>query len=195
MPERTVLIVDDDARVRANLSRWLSDASWRVQTTDRCDRAQIVARTFVPACLVSEQKLDDGSGFELFTRLRAVNPALKAIMVTGHASVAGAVHAVRIGFEDYLAKPIEPRRVAARLDQQSTARPVGPSPDTTDDVFGHGGQRPSLARVEWEHINAILYSCDGNISEAARVLGLHRRSLQRKLRRQPRVVEAAAPRP
>ena len=178
-PARTVLVVDDDARGRAQLKQCLSAASWRVQMAERCGQAQLLAETFVPAYLVAEQKPIDGSEFELFARLRAINPGLKAIMVTRHASVASAVHAVRTGFEDYLAKPVDPQRLAERLNQQ-----CAPTRDTTNDVFAHVGKRPSLAHVEWEHIHATLYGCDGNISEAARVLGLHRRSLQRKLRRQ-----------
>jgi two-component system response regulator RegA len=176
--ERAVLVVDDDAHERALLVQSLSAASWRVLTADRCGQAQLIAQTFVPAYLVAEQRLADGSGFELFARLRAIHPALKAIMVTRHASVASAVHAVRNGFEDYLAKPVEPRRIAERLDQQRA-----PTRDARNDAFEHVGKLPSLAHVEWEHIHATLCGCDGNISEAARLLGLHRRSLQRKLRR------------
>ena len=177
-PDRSVLVVDDDAHARAALSQYLSEASWHVQTAERCGQAQLIAQTFAPAYLVAEQKLADGLGFELFSWLRAINPALKAIMVTRHASVASAVHAVRNGFKDYLAKPVEPRRIAERLDQQRA-----PARGARNDVFEHVRKLPSLAHVEWEHIHAMLYGCDGNISETARVLGLHRRSLQRKLRR------------
>ncbi|HEX4406189.1 MAG TPA: response regulator, partial [Polyangia bacterium] len=187
-PERRVLVVDDEPRARALLVQCLSAASWRVQTADRCGQAQLIAQTFVPAFLVAEQRLADGTGFELFTRLRAINPALKAIMVTRHASIASAVDAVRNGFEDYLAKPVEPQRVAERLDQRATR-------DERTDVFEHVGKLPSLAHVEWEHINATLYGCDGNVSEAARLLGLHRRSLQRKLRRHEPAVGSNPARP
>jgi len=136
----------------------------------------------VPDYLIVEQKVCDGSGFDLLLRLKALNPAVKAIVLTRYPSIAAAVHAIRLGFQDYLAKPIEPRRVAALLGAGATPA-IGTNEVVANDVFDADDEPASLARVEWEHIHAVLLDCRGNISEAARVLGLHRRSLQRKLRR------------
>jgi ActR/RegA family two-component response regulator len=166
--ERSVLIVDDDVGARAALAQCLRDALWRVRTADHHAQAESLARALIPDCLVSEQKVDDGSGFELFARLRKLNPALRAIILTRHPSIAAAVHAIRIGFQDYLIKPIEPRRVAARLEQAATPA-VGARGGAVGDAFA-AAEPASLARVEWQYINSVLFGCDGNVSEAARVL-------------------------
>jgi two-component system response regulator RegA len=133
-----------------------------------------------PDYLIVEQKLGDGTGFDLLSKVRALNPEVAAIVLTRYPSVAAAVHAIRMGFQDYLAKPIEARRIAALF---GAGPPLGSAQSAANDVFECEEEPASLARVEWEHIHTVLLDCHGNISEAARVLGLHRRSLQRKLRR------------
>jgi two-component system response regulator RegA len=179
---RSILIVDDDPCVRETLAQWFREARWSVRTAERCVQAVALAGMAVPDYLVVEQKVCDGSGFDLLLRLKALNPAVKAIVLTRYPSIAAAVHAIRMGFQDYLAKPIEPRRVAALLGAGTTPA-IGTNEAVANDVFDADDEPASLARVEWEHIHAVLLDCRGNISEAARVLGLHRRSLQRKLRR------------
>lgn len=164
------------------MAQWFREARWSVRTAERCVQAVALAGMVIPECLIVEQKLCDGSGFDVLLRLKTLNPALKAIVLTRYPSIAAAVHAIRIGFQDYLSKPIEPRRVAALLGASITPA-VGTADDAANDVFEADEEPASLARVEWEHIHAVLLDCRGNISEAARVLGLHRRSLQRKLRR------------
>jgi two-component system response regulator RegA len=185
----SILIVDDDACVRASLAQWFRDARWSVRTAERCVQAAAMAGLSAPSYLIVEQKLADGTGFDLLAKVRAVNPAVAAVVLTRYPSVAAAVHAIRMGFQDYLAKPIEPRRIAALF---------GAAPDfsrregAANDVFEADDEPASLARVEWEHIHTVLLDCGGNISEAARVLGLHRRSLQRKLRRVGPPLETAS---
>jgi two-component system, response regulator RegA len=188
---RSVLIVDDDPCVRETLALWFRDANWSVRTAERCVQAVALAGMVIPDYLIVEQKLGDGSGFDLLLRLRALNPGLKAIILTRYPSIAAAVHAIRMGFQDYLAKPIEPSRVAA-LISASTTPAVGKDDGAANDVFDTDDEPASLARVEWEHIHAVLLDCRGNISEAARVLGLHRRSLQRKLRRLGPPIESSS---
>jgi two-component system response regulator RegA len=179
---RSVLIVDDDPCVRETLALWFREAKWSVRTAERCVQAVALAGMAVPDYLIVEQKLNDGSGFDLLLRMRALNPALRAVILTRYPSIAAAVHAIRMGFQDYLTKPIEPSRLAALICASATPA-VGRDDDAANDVFDTDEEPASLARVEWEHIHAVLLDCRGNISEAARLLGLHRRSLQRKLRR------------
>lgn len=128
-----------------------------------------------PAVLVAEQRFADGTAFDLLARVRETNPGLVAVVLTRSPSIAAAVHSIRVGFQDYLAKPTDPRRLEALFGGS-------PAP-AANDVTDLQDEPASLARVEWEHIHTVLLDCRGNISEAARVLGLHRRSLQRKLRR------------
>jgi two-component system response regulator RegA len=179
-PSRNILIVDDDPCVRESLAQWFRDARWSVRTAERCLQAVALAGMVLPSYLIVEQKLCDGTGFDLLSRIRALNPDVVAIVLTRYPSVAAAVHAIRMGFQDYLAKPIEARRVAAVF---GAAPALTAAENAANDVFESDDDRASLARVEWEHIHTVLLDCRGNISEAARVLGLHRRSLQRKLRR------------
>ena len=141
-----------------------------------------------PSYLIVEQRLPDGTGFDLLGKVRAVNPEVVAVVLTRYPSVAAAVHAIRMGFQDYLAKPIEARRIAALL---GAVPALASSEGAANDVFDADDEPASLARVEWEHIHTVLLDCGGNISEAARVLGLHRRSLQRKLRRLGPPLESA----
>ena len=189
-PCLSILIVDDDACVRASLAQWFRDARWSVRTAERCVQAAAMAGLSAPNYLIVEQKLADGTGFDLLTKVRAVNPAVAAVVLTRYPSVAAAVHAIRMGFQDYLAKPIEPRRIAALFGAVPDLGRQG----AANDVFEADEAPASLERVEWEHIHTVLLDCGGNISEAARVLGLHRRSLQRKLRRVGPPVETAASR-
>jgi two-component system, response regulator RegA len=184
----SILIVDDDPCVRTSLAQWFRDAHWSVRTAERCVQAVALAGLAAPNYLIVEQKLADGTGFDLLTRVRALNPEVTAIVLTRYPSVAAAVHAIRLGFQDYLAKPIEARRVAALL---GAGPALGEAGGAANDVFAPDDEPASLARVEWEHIHTVLLDCRGNISEAARVLGLHRRSLQRKLRRLGPPLESA----
>jgi two-component system response regulator RegA len=132
-----------------------------------------------PAHAIVEQRFADGSGLDLIERLSAMSPGLSAVVVTRYPSVAAAVQAMRLGFRDYLPKPLDWERLGHLFDLPSTDLRSRGSSDTGSDA----DERPSLARAEWEHIQATLFACGGNISAAARRLHLHRRSLQRKLQR------------
>jgi two-component system response regulator RegA len=187
-PNPSILIVDDDPCVRTSLAQWFRDARWSVRTAERCVQAVAMTGLGAPAYLIVEQKLPDGTGFDLLQKVQAANPEVVAVVLTRYPSVAAAVHAIRMGFQDYLAKPIEARRIAALF---GAAPSLGQIPGAANDVFEADDEPASLARVEWEHIHTVLLDCGGNISEAARVLGLHRRSLQRKLRRVGPPVEAS----
>ena len=113
----------------------------------------------------------------MITTLRQADPATRIVVLTGYGSVATAVEAVRRGAVHYLTKPAHADEILAAFDRDTQPGPGDANVRTL--------QPMSLDRVEWEHINRVLLDCDGNVSEAARVLGLHRRSLQRKLAKFP----------
>jgi two-component system response regulator RegA len=174
-----VLIVDDDASSRDLVAGWLRSSGWGVRTATTCAEALGIAAMALPDRSIIEQRLADGSGLDLFPRLRALRPGLSGVVLTRYPSIAGAVHAIRIGFRDYLAKPVDWVHMSSLFGVTPPANTASPANDITVEE----PESYTLARVEWEHIQAVLFSCCGNISEAARVLGVHRRSLQRKLRR------------
>jgi two-component system response regulator RegA len=119
-----------------------------------------------------------GSGLELVSDLLAINSEMEIVVLTGYGSIATAVEATRRGAVDYLTKPADADQILAAFEKsgkKSAAKNVSAGMATV----------PSLGRVEWEHIQRILTDCGGNISQAARVLGIHRRSLQRKLSKYP----------
>ncbi len=114
------------------------------------------------------------SGLDVVRELKAIDPATAVVVLTGYGSIATALEAIRLGAVHYLTKPTDPDRILEAFELGLSARPRDLPMDT-----------PSLARVEWEHIQRVLADCDGNISEAARALSMHRRSLQRKLAKYP----------
>ena len=132
----------------------------------------LAAIPHAPTHAVVDLRLAEEDGLSVFAELKAELPELKAVVLTGYGSIATAVHAVKLGVLDVLQKPVDADRVLAALEGGPDAPPPAYSP-------------PSLARAEWEHIQRVLEDCEGNISEAARRLGLHRRTLQRKLQKLP----------
>jgi two-component system response regulator RegA len=121
--------------------------------------------------------MTEGSGLDVVRALVAIEPATRAVILTGYGSIANAVEAMKRGAVNYLSKP-------ATVDE--ILRALGLVPGEAPDADADATEAPAtLARVEWEHINRVLQDCDGNVSEAARRLSLHRRSLQRKLQKFP----------
>jgi len=123
---------------------------------------------------VVDLRMPGGSGLDLLRELRKHDPHTRVLVLTGYGSIATAVEAVRDGAVGYLPKPADADEILAALNGTHTAKAAGV-------------ETPSLARAEWEHIQRVLTDCGGNISEAARRLGIHRRSLQRKLHKYPPV--------
>lgn len=173
-PSNTVLVVDDEAPMRAAIGRILELNGFSVCFAKNRAEAleQAVART--PEHAVVDLMLRDGSGLDLISELRQRVPHTRVILLTGFGSVSTAVEAIRLGAADYLLKPAGAEELLAALDP---SRPREPSKDKPD--------IPSLERAQWEYIHRVLEQCEGNISEAARRLGLHRQSLQRMLKRHP----------
>ncbi|MCB9740755.1 MAG: response regulator [Deltaproteobacteria bacterium] len=173
LPLRRVLVVDDDERFRPRLARALARRCGEVRQAGGVQEALAVAAEWQPTAAVVDLRMGDGSGADLVARLVADLPGLRAVILTGYGSIATALDAVRRGAWHYLSKPATADAVLAALTGPRAA-PLG---DETP--------APSLERVEWEHIQRVMTDTGGNVSEAARRLGLHRRSLQRKLARNP----------
>jgi two-component system response regulator RegA len=119
------------------------------------------------------------NGLELVRALHALDEEMQIVVLTGYGTIATAVESVRAGAADYLTKPVDTDQILAAFDR---ARGNG---DAEEGLASGDAQTPSLARVEWDYIHRVLSDCGGNISQAARKLGIHRRSLQRKLQKLP----------
>ena len=165
----TVLLVDDDPTFLSTFAREFARRDWRVATADSFAAATDVARAHRPTVVVLDLMLGDGSGLDLIETLRRESPATRIVMTTGHPSFASAVEAMKRGAHHFVPKPCTVERVLA----------AAATPTWADDVPTHA----SLAQSERVHIDRVVAACGGNISEAARRLGMHRRSLQRKLRK------------
>ncbi len=172
-----LLLVDDDLTLGQVLERALTRRGFAVVRADGVQAAQTVLASLQPQFAVLDLKLGDGSGLQLVAGLRARCPAVRMLMLTGYASLATAVEAIKLGADDYLAKPVDADQIVAALRGEAPPRAAGRE-EGSDDAM-------SMHRLEWEHIQRVLSEVDGNISEAARVLGMHRRTLQRKLLKRP----------
>lgn len=175
-PPPSLLIVDDDRVFRERLARAFRDRGFDVRTAGGAEEAMTLARDDPPELALVDLRMPGRTGLELLRELLALDPTTKVVMLTGWGSIATAVEAVRLGATNYLAKPADADDVLAAF-ARGDAPPLEPLPATYE--------APSLARAEWEHINRVLSDCGGNISEAARRLRIHRRSLQRKLQKYP----------
>lgn len=169
-----LLIVEDDADFAAALARAMKKRGADVALAHDADEARSVAATFAPSHAVVDLKLPGESGLAVVAALAARTPIPAIVVLTGYASIATAVEAVRLGARHYLAKPADADEILAALlrDQPDAALEVSSEP-------------LSVARMEWEHIQKVLNEYDGNISATARALKMHRRTLQRKLDKNP----------
>jgi two-component system response regulator RegA len=175
VPEpRRLLVVEDDDALRQRLARAFRDRGFTVDEAadEAAARAAVAAR--VPDLALVDLRLGRDSGLRVVASLAALPRAPVVVVLTGYGSIATALEAVRLGAAHYLTKPADVDQLVAAFDP---APGQGPEPAP--------GAVPSLARVEWEHINRVLTDCGGNISQAARALGIDRRSLQRKLAKYP----------
>ncbi|NID06498.1 response regulator transcription factor [Luteibacter jiangsuensis] len=176
---RPLLIVDDDATFARVLGRALTSRGFEVISSDNADDARALARRHQPRYCVLDLKLGEENGLRLIPELQALVPDMRVLLLTGYASIATAVEAIKRGAHDYLAKPVDADAVVrALLDGDS-------GPGDLDDLVDAPDAPLPLRRLEWEHIQRVLTECEGNISETARRLGMHRRTLQRKLSKHP----------
>jgi two-component system response regulator RegA len=167
---RTLLVVDDDQPFRERLVRALRDRGFDARGAADCPAALAAAREDSPELALVDLRLGSASGLDLVRELKQNDPSTVVVVLTGYGSIATAVESVKLGAASYLTKPADADQIVAAF--------AGTQPPETAGV-------PSLARVEWEHIQRVLADCGGNVSQAARTLGLHRRSLQRKLFKYP----------
>jgi len=171
----TVLVVDDDVAFRTRLMKAFAARGHAAHGAGTVDEAVEVAARVKPGAAVVDLKMPGGkNGLDLVSELVTRHPGIQVAVLTGYGSIATAVDAVRKGAINYLMKPLDADQILAAFDAEVSEEPPGELEGT-----------PSLARVEWEHIQRVLTDCDGNISLAARRLGIHRRSLQRKLGKLP----------
>ncbi len=169
-----VLIVDDDEVFRHTLCRAFSSRGWEAHAAESLEPALALAREHAPELAIVDLRLAGESGLDAVKSLRENDSTIKILMLTGYGSIATALEAVRCGADHYLTKPVDVDQILGAYAAIRTAVPIVPSATV-----------PSLARVEWEHIQRVLTDCGGNVTQTARLLGLHRRSLQRKLAKYP----------
>jgi two-component system, response regulator RegA len=172
----SILVVDDTFVLRDRLALAFEQRGFRVEVAGDFDEA-IAKFTARPTELaVLDLRMPGRSGLDLLQTIKRLHPSTRVVILSGFGSIAAAIDAVRMGATNFLAKPADADDIlhAFVRGEQSVE-----SPATSGDEF----PVPTLARAEWEHIHRVLSDCNGNISEAARRLGIHRRSLQRKLRK------------
>ena len=168
--EASLLIIDDDQPFCNSLARAMERRRFNVQTASSIEQGKTIAGTFHPAFAVVDLRLKDGNGLEVVPTLRQMHVDARIVMLTGYGNLATAVAAVKAGAVDYLAKPADADQVEAALRlnfEQSLPQPPE-NPMTAD-------------RIRWEHIQRVYQQCDRNVSETARRLRMHRRTLQRIL--------------
>ncbi len=169
-----ILLVDDDKIYLNRLAKALRDRGCTIATAETAEAAPAAAAELQPQAAVLDLKLPGASGLTCLRELRTTWPELRVLMLTGYGSIATAMEAVRQGAWDYLTKPADADQILAALSRD-------PSQSPNDSEIAPS----TLDRMEWEHIQRVLNDNDGNITQTAVVLGMHRRSLQRKLRKEP----------
>jgi two-component system response regulator RegA len=170
----TVLVVEDDDVFRTLLMNAFRDRGYEAQGAADGASAIRAAQQESPEMAVVDLRLPDRSGLDVVRDLKAIDASTAIVVLTGYGSIATALESVRLGAVHYLTKPTDADRILAAFQHGLASRPRDLPIEP-----------PSLADVEWEHVNRVLTDCDGNVSEAARRLGIHRRSLQRKLQKYP----------
>ncbi|MGE5500948.1 MAG: ActR/PrrA/RegA family redox response regulator transcription factor [Ignavibacteriales bacterium] len=175
LPDKRLLLLDDDAPLRNRLGRALEQRGFEVALAESVAQALQEVKANTPAFAVLDMRLDDGSGLQVVQAIRDARPEARVVMLTGYGNIATAVAAVKAGAVDYLSKPADADDVVrALLAQAGDAPPPPENPMSAD-------------RVRWEHIQRVYELCNHNVSETARRLSMHRRTLQRILaKRAPR---------
>jgi two-component system response regulator RegA len=170
----SILVVDDDPTFRERLARAFRDRGLDVRVAAGFEDGLASVTADAPELAVVDLRMPGKSGLELLKAIKAHDPETRVLVLTGYGSIASAVEAMRFGAVHYLQKPADADQILAAF-----------SPELLEPVDASAGRPPSLARAEWELIQSALAECDGNVSAAARRLGLHRRTLQRKLLKHP----------
>lgn len=169
-----LLLVDDDDMLRDVLARALTKRGFAVQTAQDVASALQLAEQESPEYAVVDLNMPGPSGLVLVEKLKQLDPHTRIVVLTGYASIATAVEAIKLGATHYLTKPADADEIVEALHR-----------DSGDASLPVGEQRLSVDRLEWEYIQKTLNEHNGNISATARALGMHRRTLQRKLFKRP----------
>ena len=169
-----LLIIEDDINLASTLARRLTKQGFTCDVAHNQSDALLRARQIVPDSILLDMKLGDDNGLMLIKPLRNLLENTHIVLLTGFASIATAVEAMRLGANDYLTKPIDMATLLKALNNE-----ISELQTSIDDAV------MSPERLEWEHIQQVLHSNDGNISVTARQLNMHRRTLQRKLQKKP----------
>lgn len=174
--DKTLLILDDDKPFLNRLAKAMNARGFIVTTAETVAEALARLREFPPAFAIVDMRLNDGNGIDVITELKKVRPESRGVILTGYGNISSAVIAIKLGAFDYLAKPADADEIFLALMQ------------TNDSAIGTAPENPmSAERVRWEHIQRIYELCERNVSETARRLNMHRRTLQRILaKRAPR---------
>ena len=169
-----LLLVDDDRVFCTVLARALTKRGYEVALAHDVESALSLAMRNPPAYAIIDLKMPGPSGLTLVAKLKALDDQTRIVVLTGYASIATAIEAIKLGAVHYLAKPADADEILAALHRKESdvSTPINASP-------------PSVNRIEWEHIQKILTENNGNISATARALRMHRRTLQRKLSKYP----------
>ncbi|MCW5625988.1 MAG: response regulator transcription factor [Burkholderiales bacterium] len=167
---RRLLIVDDDTTFGAVLARAMGRRGFDVALAVDAESALASARHDVPTHAVVDLRMPGPSGLTLIPTLKSLDPTMRIVVLTGYASIATAVEAIKLGATQYLAKPVDADQIVTAFGDDDV------QPDVTVRA-----QPLSVDRLEWEHIQKVLAEHQGNVSATARSLGMHRRTLQRKL--------------
>lgn len=168
------LVVDDDQVFCDTLARSIASRGYPVFTAYDESTALALCADNKPQRAIVDLKLGDTSGLQVVEKLKALDPGLEIVVLTGYSSIPTAVTAIKLGARNYLSKPAGVNEILATFEGEAETPDYSP-PETP----------PSVNRVEWEHIQRVLNEHDGNISATARALGMHRRTLQRKLQKRP----------
>lgn len=167
--DKSLLLVDDDEPFLRRLARAMEKRGFEVETAESVAAGKAIATARAPAYAVVDLRLEDGNGLDVVEILRDKRPDARIIVLTGYGAIATAVAAVKMGASDYLSKPADANDITAAL--LATADELPPPPENP----------MSADRVRWEHIQRVCELCDRNVSETARRLNMHRRTLQRIL--------------
>lgn len=175
---QSILIIEDDDVYRERLVRAFEDRGFEASGAPDGEQGLGRARAESPELALVDLRMPGMSGLEVVRELHGIDETTKIIVLTAYGSIATALDAMRLGAVHYLTKPAEMDEILQAFSRNYAERPSEADLEPSYDPL-------SLARVEWEHINRVLSDCGGNISRAARVLKIHRRSLQRKLAKYP----------
>jgi two-component system response regulator RegA len=174
----SVLVVDDDEVFRNRLCRAFAQRNWDAEAVPDAEEALKFARERSPDLVLVDLRMPGKGGLDVVQEMRDIDSSMTIMVLTGYGSIPTAISAMKMGADHYLSKPADADQILAAYDALRSAPSGAPkAPETV----------PTLARVEWEHMQRVINDCEGNISQAARLLGIHRRSLQRKLSKYPPV--------